>query len=68
MRTYNGLIKPKIWPPKLTFDGSGAPMPVDYNMPSPKTFPIDVGRQLFVDDFLVDDTSLTRNFHQAKKK
>ena len=66
-RTYNGLLKPKIWPPKLTFDGSGSPMPIDYRMPSPKHFAIDVGRQLFVDDFLVDDSSLKRTFHQAKK-
>jgi hypothetical protein len=27
---------------------------------------IDVGRQLFVDDYLVKDTTLTRSFHQAK--
>jgi hypothetical protein len=27
--------------------------------------PIDVGRQLLVDDFLIEDTSLTRSFHRA---
>ena len=26
--------------------------------------PIDLGRQLFVDDFLIEETSLTRTFHQ----
>jgi hypothetical protein len=28
--------------------------------------PIDVGRQLFVDDFLIEETSLTRSFHRAE--
>ena len=27
---------------------------------------IDIGRQLFVDDFLIKESTLTRNFHQAK--
>ncbi len=28
--------------------------------------PIDVGRQLFVDDFLIEETTLARTFHQAE--
>ena len=32
----------------------------------PAVVPIDVGRQLFVDDFLIEDTSLRRTFHKAK--
>jgi len=29
--------------------------------------PIDLGRQLFVDDFLIEKTDLKRTYHQAKK-
>ncbi len=29
--------------------------------------PIDLGRQLFVDDFLIESTDLKRVFHQAEK-
>jgi hypothetical protein len=31
----------------------------------PATIPIDVGRQLFVDDFLIEDCELDRNYHSA---
>jgi hypothetical protein len=32
----------------------------------PDVIPIDVGRQLFVDDFLIEDTTLARRFHRAE--
>jgi len=32
----------------------------------PAVIPIDIGRQLFVDDFLIDETSLSRTFHHAE--
>jgi hypothetical protein len=32
----------------------------------PAVIPIDVGRQLFVDDFLITETTLTRTYHAAK--
>ena len=32
----------------------------------PAVIPIDVGRQLFVDDFLIEQTTLTRTFHRAE--
>lgn len=49
--------------------GQGKPIP-DYPAPA-KARPagpisIDVGRQLFVDDYLIAETSLKRTFHQAK--
>ena len=34
-----------------------------YLVDPPAVIPIDVGRQLFVDDFLIQSTSLTRRFH-----
>ncbi|WP_460908802.1 hypothetical protein, partial [Spirosoma areae] len=42
-------------------------MPVPYLKNPPAVIPIDVGRQLFVDDFLVENTTLKLRFHQAKK-
>lgn len=32
----------------------------------PAVIPVDVGRQLFVDDFLIDETSLVRTWHHAQ--
>jgi hypothetical protein len=59
---YNGIRLPAAWPPrieKLTRE----PMPVPYLETPPAVIPIDVGRQLFVDDFLVESTTLKRTFH-----
>jgi hypothetical protein len=42
-------------------------MPVPYLVHPPKVIPIDVGRQLFVDDFLIEKSDLTRTFYQAQK-
>jgi hypothetical protein len=61
---YNGIRLPSPWPPRgkpLTLD----PMPVPYLASPPAVIPIDVGRQLFVDDFLIDRTTLRRTFHHA---
>ena len=41
-------------------------MPVPYLAHPPAAIPIDIGRQLFVDDFLVETTTLTRVYHAAK--
>src|SRR5690606_23242284 len=64
---YNGIQLPAIWPPREGNPFSSDPMPVPYLEAPPKIIPIDVGRQLFVDDFLIEETDLTREFHQAKK-
>ena len=62
---YNGIELPSPWPPraaKLTRE----PMSPPYLARPPAVIPIDVGRQLFVDDFLVEHTTLKRTYHQAK--
>ncbi len=64
---YNGIRLPKEWPPKYISAFDLNPMPVPYLDHLPKVVPIDVGRQLFVDDFLVEKTGLKRTFHKAKK-
>jgi len=64
---YNGIDLPDVWPPRFRDPASDAPMPVPYLIHPPRVIPIDIGRQLFVDDFLIEKTTLTRTFHQARK-
>ena len=64
---YNGIRLPKQWPPRYLEPAGDDPMPVPYLEHRPEVVPIDVGRQLFVDDFLVESTDLKRSFHKAEK-
>lgn len=64
---YNGIRIPALWPPASEDPLSKAPMKVPYLEHLPAVIPIDVGRQLFVDDFLIERTNLLRVFHQPKK-
>lgn len=65
---YNGIELPSEWPPRHIDLTSTDPMPVPYlHRPSKSSIPIDLGRQLFVDDFLIEKTDLKRTYHQAKK-
>jgi hypothetical protein len=43
------------------------PMPLPYLANPPDVIPVDTGRQLFVDDFLIEYTDLKRKFHQPAK-
>jgi hypothetical protein len=63
----NGIRLPRVWPPQRLDPRSADPMPVPYLEHPPKVVPIDVGRQLFVDGFLVETSSLERTFHLATK-
>lgn len=64
---YNGIVLPETWPPRDREVLSVEPMPVPYLTTPPAVIPIDVGRQLFVDDFLIEETDLVRTFHPAEK-
>ncbi len=64
---YNGIVLPEVWPPRDRDPASRVPMPVPYLEHQPDVIPIDVGRQLFVDNFLVETTTLQRTFHAAEK-
>lgn len=63
---YNGIELPDDWPPTRTLEELrlGKPMEVPYLKSPPAVIPIDVGRQLFVDDFLIESTTLRRVFHK----
>lgn len=68
---WNGIVIPDSW--SFTVDpNEGDPVTPPYLIPSeaggyaPDTVNIDVGRQLFVDDFLIGSTTLTRTWHQAE--
>jgi len=62
---YNGIELPEVWPPRAK-DFAADPQQPPYLAAPPKVIPIDVGRQLFVDDFLIDQTTLKRSFHRPE--
>ena len=62
---YNGITLASPWPPR-DVELSATPVTPPYLADPPAVIDIDVGRQLFVDDFLIDESSLTRTFHRAQ--
>ncbi len=64
---FNGIQLPDVWPPRFRDPRSSEPMVVPYLRRPPKVIPIDVGRQLFVDDFLIESTDLRRVYHRPEK-
>lgn len=63
---YNGIRLPQEWPPEIDWN-TDEPMPVPYLSNRPSLVPIDVGRQLLVDDFLIENTDLVREYHYPQK-
>ncbi len=63
---YNNIVLPKQWPPHRDIH-SDEPQRIPYLENRPKVVPIDIGRQLFVDDFLIEKTTLAREFHKPEK-
>ena len=63
---YNGIELPDAWPPVYDRDPKESQIPVPYLTNPPAVIPIDVGRQLLVDDFLIEKTTLKRTFHTAE--
>jgi hypothetical protein len=60
----NGIVLPRVWPPRRG-EWIGVPETPPYLLSPPAVIPIDVGRQLFVDDFLIEESALYRQFHGA---
>jgi len=61
---YNGIVLGSPWPPRFKYPDEH-PVAPPYLTTPPAVVPIDVGRQLFVDDFLIAETTLTRRWHTA---
>ncbi|HWI20780.1 MAG TPA: hypothetical protein VNT81_23660 [Vicinamibacterales bacterium] len=61
---YNGIRLGTPWPPNNRYFSTD-PIEPPYLADPPAIIPIDLGRQLFVDDFLLEESSLARTFHRA---
>lgn len=61
---YNGIVLPSPWPPRRV-PPAFAPEKPPYLIARPAVINIETGRQLFVDDFLIEESSLHRTFHRA---
>ncbi len=62
-RLYNGITLPDCFPPRMPVNFSDTP----YLKNKPELIDVNVGRQLFVDDFLIENTDLTPEYHKAVK-
>lgn len=63
---YNGIHLPSDWPPRTQRVSYDPPPVPPYLKNPPEVIPIDVGRQLFVDHFLIESTTLRRSFHPSE--
>ncbi|HMQ06264.1 MAG TPA: hypothetical protein PKC30_03135 [Saprospiraceae bacterium] len=64
---FNGIQLSALWPPQHMDPASDEVMPVPYLVNPPEVIPINVGRQLFVDDFLIENTTMKRVYHRPEK-
>jgi len=65
---HNGIVLPDKWPPEASWEDIQAGKPLTeppYLKDPPAVIPIDVGRQLFVDEFLIESTTLRQDAHLA---
>lgn len=60
---YNGIVLPEQWPPRYEEPTVRAEMQVPYLESKPTIIHINIGRQLFVDDFLISSTDMETVFH-----
>lgn len=60
---YNGIVLPEQWPPVYEEPLSATAMPVPYLDNKPSVIPVNVGRQLFVDDFLISESDMEMIVH-----
>lgn len=61
----NGIVLPDQWPPRVADDGVRREMSLPYIENKPAAIPVNLGRQLFVDDFLIAETNMQRVSHKA---
>jgi hypothetical protein len=60
---YNGIELPEVWPPRYPKPDGPQDMAVPYLNDIPSVIPVNLGRQLFIDNFLIEETDLVRTFH-----
>lgn len=60
---HNGITLPSEWPPRYAEPTQRKEMPVPYLDKKPLVIPVNTGRQLFVDNFLIKETNLKTVFH-----
>ncbi len=63
----NGILLPENWPPSTENPHTRQPMRVPWLERPPDVIPIDGGRQLFVDDFLIAESGFAQRYHAAVK-
>lgn len=64
---HNGIVLPEVWPPIYEVPQNKQDMLVPYLQAKPTVVPINTGRQLFVDDFLIAETDMHRVCHKANQ-
>lgn len=64
---YNGITIPDNWPPDYSEEQYRDRQPVPYLDHPPEVINITVGRQLFVDSFLIEESDLAPEYHRAEK-
>lgn len=60
---HNGIQLPEIWPPRYGEPTARKEMPVPYLKARPEVIPINTGRQLFIDHYLISETDLQFSYH-----
>ena len=60
----NGIELPAQWPPRYEVPAERKEMPVPYLQQKPEVIPVNTGRQLFVDSFLIEETTLVPVYHK----
>ena len=72
-RLANGICLPEVWPPTIELHANATPEPPPYITSPPAVIDISLGRQLLVDDFLLEPSPAAgehgggwqRDFHTA---
>ncbi len=62
---HNNICLPELWPPadhSFSYELRTPP----YLLEPPEVLNIKIGRQLFIDDFCIENTSAVREFHHAR--
>ncbi len=69
IKLYNGIVLPEVWPPQYPLEmfAERKALPVPYLEDPPEVIPMGIGRELFVDDFLIEKTTCRRSFHYPEK-